>query len=30
MRDKESGFGREHGHAAMELYTRLKSVGMMF
>ena len=26
---KQSGFGREHGHAAIELYTELKSVCMM-
>jgi phenylacetaldehyde dehydrogenase len=26
---RQSGFGREHGHAAIELYTELKSVCMM-
>jgi phenylacetaldehyde dehydrogenase len=26
---KQSGIGREHGHAAVELYTELKSVCMM-
>jgi phenylacetaldehyde dehydrogenase len=26
---KQSGFGREHGHAAMDMYTELKSVCML-
>ncbi len=26
---KQSGFGREHGHSPVELYTELKSVCMM-
>jgi phenylacetaldehyde dehydrogenase len=26
---RQSGFGREHGHAAIELYTELKSVCML-
>jgi len=27
---KQSGFGREHGHAALDLYTELKSVCMAY